>query len=59
MVRDLFTIAAASVLFGVIVWFVLGDAQKRPLQRSTLQMETSHSLNDDPDLRPISERTER
>jgi len=56
MVRDLFTIAGASMVFGVIVWIVLGPP-KRPVQRSSLQLETSHSLNTDPDLRLISERS--
>jgi hypothetical protein len=57
MVRDLLILAAASVVFGVIVWNVLGSPQKRSLQRSSLPVETSQSLEADPDLRLISERS--
>ena len=64
MVRDLLILAAASIVLGVIVWSVLGHQQRTSLQGSYLRMETSHSLNADPDLRLVSEqspymRTER
>jgi hypothetical protein len=64
MVRDLLVLAAASIVLGVIVWSVLGHQQRTSLQGSYLRMETSHSLNADPDLRLVSEqspymRTER
>jgi hypothetical protein len=57
MVRDLLTLAAASIVLGVIVWTVLGSPPERFLQKSSLRMETSRSLNADPDLRLISERS--
>jgi hypothetical protein len=58
MVRDLWTLAAVSIAFGVIVWIVIGHPQKSSLrQESSLRMETSHSLNAHPDLRLISERS--
>jgi hypothetical protein len=57
MMRDLWILAAVSITVGVIVWIVLGNPQKRSLQRSSLRMETSHSLGADPDLRLISERS--
>src|SRR3954447_25191964 len=56
-VRDLLILAAASIVLGVIVWSVLGHPQGRSLQGSYLRMETSHSLNADPDLRLVSERS--
>jgi hypothetical protein len=49
MVRDLWILAAVSIAFSVIVWAILGN--------SPLRTETSHSLNADPDLRLISERS--
>jgi hypothetical protein len=57
MVRDLWILAAVSITVGVIVWIVLGNPQKRSLQRSSLRMEISHSLDADPDLRLIYERS--
>jgi hypothetical protein len=58
MGRDLWTLAAISIAFGVIVWIVLGHPQNSSLrQESRLRIETSHSLNADPDLRSISERS--
>ena len=57
MVRDLLILAAATIVLGVIVWSVLGNPPKRSLQKSSLPLETSHSLNADPDLRLISERS--
>jgi len=44
-------------MFGVIVWIILGSPQKNLRQKSWLRMETSRSLNADPDLRLISERS--
>jgi len=52
MVRDPSTIAAVVFAFGIIVWLA-----ERP-QKSSLRMETVHSLNADPDLRLVSERSE-
>jgi hypothetical protein len=57
MARDLLTLAALSIMFGVIVWIILGSPQKNLRQKSWLRMETSRSLNADPDLRLISERS--
>jgi hypothetical protein len=57
MVRDLWILAAVSIAVGVIVWIVLGNPQKRSVQRASLRMEISHSLDADPDLRLISERS--
>jgi hypothetical protein len=57
MARDLLTLAALSIMFGVIVWIILGSPQKNRRQKSWLRMETSRSLNADPDLRLISERS--
>ena len=53
--RNPWTLAAALFAFGVIGWVVVGE---RP-QKSPLRLETSPSLSADPDLRLISERTER
>jgi len=57
MVRDLLIIAAAAIVLGMTVWSVLGNPQKRSLQKNLVRLETSHSLNVDPDLRLISERS--
>ena len=56
MARDLLTLAALSIVFGVIVW-IIPAPQKNLRQKSSLRMETSHSFNADPDLRLISERS--
>ncbi len=48
---------STSILFGVFVWILLGSPQKRSLQRGSLQTETSQSLDADPDLRLVSERS--
>jgi hypothetical protein len=58
MIRDLLTLAAASIMVGAIVWSVFGNPQKRSSQGSSLRIKTSHSLNAHPDLRLISERSE-
>ena len=58
MARDLLTLAALLIVFGVIIWSVLGNSQKVSSQGSSLRAETSHSLSADPDLRLISERSE-
>jgi hypothetical protein len=60
MVRHPWILGATLFAFGVIAWVVIAE---RP-QKSSLRLETSHSLNADPDLRLISEgspymRTER
>jgi hypothetical protein len=57
MGRDLLILAGASIVFGVFVWAVLGHPQKRSEQGGSIRMETSHSLDADPDLRLISERS--
>ena len=57
MVRDLLIFAAAAIVLGIIVWSVLGNPQKRSLQKSPVRPKISHSLNADPDLRLISERS--
>ena len=57
MARDLLTLAVLSIVFAVIVWITPGPPQKNLRQKSWLRMETSHSLNTDPDLRLISERS--
>jgi hypothetical protein len=54
MVRDPWTKAAVVFAFGVIAWVLVAE---RP-QKSSLRMETAHSLNADPDLRLVSERSE-
>jgi hypothetical protein len=55
MVRDPWTFAFAAALFafGVIGWVVVAE---RP-QKSSVRLETTHSLSSDPDLRLISERS--
>jgi len=57
MVRDLLIIAAAAIVLGMIFWSVLGNPQKRSLQKSLVRPEISHSFVADPDLRQISERS--
>jgi hypothetical protein len=54
MVRDPWTLAATLFAFGMIAWVLVAE---RP-QRSSVRLETSHSLIADPDLRLISERSE-
>jgi hypothetical protein len=51
-VRDLGQ--AVVFAFGVIAWVLVAE---RP-QKSSLRMETARSLNADPDLRLVSERSE-
>ena len=41
MARDLLILAAMSIVFGVIVWTVLGNPQKRSPQTNSLVMDTS------------------
>ena len=51
MMRDPWTFAIAFA-FGFIAWAVFANPQK-----SSPRLETSQSLNADPDLRLISERS--
>jgi hypothetical protein len=51
--RDPWTLAALFAL-GMIAWVLVAE---RP-QDNLVRMETSHSLNADPDLRLVSERSE-
>jgi hypothetical protein len=51
MVRDSW-IFTADFTFGFIAWVVFANPQKSPPR-----LEASHSLNADPDLRLISERS--
>jgi hypothetical protein len=51
MVRDLMTLAAASIMLGVFAWSILGPPPKNSLrEKAPFRMETSDSLNIDPDL---------
>jgi hypothetical protein len=54
MVRHPWKVAAALFAFYVIGWVLVAV---RP-QESSVRLETSHSLNANPDLRLISERSE-
>jgi hypothetical protein len=58
MVRDLVTLAAASIVLGVFAWSILGPPPKNSLrEKAPFRMETSDSLNIDPDLWLISTRS--
>jgi hypothetical protein len=53
MVRHPWVLAATLLAFGTIAWVLLAE----PPRKTDLGLETSHSLNGEPDLRLISERS--
>jgi hypothetical protein len=56
MVRDLLTLAALSTVLGAFAWSILGPPPKNLRGKPPFPMETSDSLNIDPDLWLISAR---